>query len=42
MAPIVRLEKGIIPTKDTKLTLGGVISIPPIGLLLIIITIQNM
>ena len=28
---VVKLENDVIPTKDTKLLLAGIVSIPPIG-----------
>lgn len=30
-AAIVKLENDVIPTKDTKLLLAGIVSIPPVG-----------
>jgi hypothetical protein len=28
---VVKLQEGVIPTKDTKLVLAGVVTVPPIG-----------
>lgn len=35
MAPVkVKLEDDVIPTVDTKLSLSGVVSVPPLGTVL--------
>jgi hypothetical protein len=28
---VVKLDKDVVPTKDTRLVLAGVVSVPPIG-----------
>lgn len=32
---VVKLEKDVVPTKDTRLLLAGAVSVPPIGKVLL-------